>query len=87
MVFTAILTIACGGGDLVLPGPGEPTDMGIRVVGGDGQSGLVGELLTAPVVVEVTFILQMWIGRLEIFPVIVLFHALLTWRPWRDRYL
>jgi PKD repeat protein len=28
--------------------------MGIRVVGGDGQSGPVGELLTAPVVVEVT---------------------------------
>jgi trk system potassium uptake protein TrkH len=33
-----------------------------------------------PVVVEVTFILQMWIGRLEIFPVIVLLRALFVWQ-------
>ncbi len=33
-----------------------------------------------PVPVEVTFILLMWIGRLEIFPVIILLRALLVWR-------
>jgi trk system potassium uptake protein TrkH len=32
-----------------------------------------------PVVVEVTYILQMWIGRLEIFPVIILLRALFVW--------
>jgi trk system potassium uptake protein len=31
-------------------------------------------------VVEVTFILQMWIGRLEIFPVIILLRALVVWK-------
>lgn len=30
-------------------------------------------------VVEVVFIIQMWIGRLEIFPVVVLFSALISW--------
>jgi trk system potassium uptake protein len=35
-----------------------------------------------PVPVEVTFIVLMWVGRLEIFPVIILFRALLGWyRP------
>jgi trk system potassium uptake protein TrkH len=36
-----------------------------------------------PVGIEVAYILQMWIGRLEIFPVIVLLSALL---PWRSRH-
>jgi PKD repeat protein len=45
------LTAACGS-DLVLPGS-NPV-LAIRVVDGDGQQGLVGEPLTAPVVVEVT---------------------------------
>lgn len=31
-------------------------------------------------VVEVTYILQMWIGRLEIFPVIILLRALFGWQ-------
>jgi len=31
-------------------------------------------------VVEVMFILQMWIGRLEIFPVIILLRGLVVWR-------
>jgi trk system potassium uptake protein len=31
-------------------------------------------------VVEITFILQMWIGRLEIFPVIILLRALFLWQ-------
>jgi trk system potassium uptake protein TrkH len=37
-------------------------------------------------VVEVTYILQMWIGRLEIFPVIILLRALFVWqrRPARQ---
>src|SRR5688572_26113971 len=46
------LLAACGGGDLVLPGGEGPA--GIRVVNGDGQSGAAGELLAAPIVVEVT---------------------------------
>jgi PKD repeat protein len=46
------LVAACGGGDLVLPGGGQPA--GIRVVTGDGQTGPAGQLLTAPIVVEVT---------------------------------
>lgn len=32
-----------------------------------------------PVAIELVFIFQMWVGRLEIFPVIVLFRALLSW--------
>jgi PKD repeat protein len=43
---------ACGGSDLLLPGVGEPAD--IHVVGGDGQHGIVGELLASPIVIEVT---------------------------------
>jgi len=35
--------------------------------------------------VEVTFILQMWIGRLEIFPVIILVRALLVWQRLPER--
>jgi large repetitive protein len=46
------LVAACGGGDLVLPEGGGPA--GIRVVNGDGQSGSVGQPLSAPIVVEVT---------------------------------
>jgi PKD repeat protein len=46
------LLAACGGDDLVLP-TGEPAAM-ISVVDGDGQQGQVGELLPAPIVVEVT---------------------------------
>jgi PKD repeat protein len=50
------LLAGCGGANLTLPGGGgeggEPA--AIRVVTGDGQSGQVGEPLTAPVVVEVT---------------------------------
>lgn len=32
-----------------------------------------------PIVVEIVFIFQMWVGRLEIFPVLVLLSALLSW--------
>ncbi|MDX2088648.1 MAG: TrkH family potassium uptake protein [Kofleriaceae bacterium] len=32
-----------------------------------------------PAVIEITFILQMWIGRLEIFPVIIFLRALFVW--------
>ena len=46
------LVAACGGSDLVLPGGAQPA--GIRVVNGDGQTGPAGQLLTAPIVVEVT---------------------------------
>ncbi|HEU5303978.1 MAG TPA: Ig-like domain-containing protein, partial [Gemmatimonadales bacterium] len=50
------LLASCSGEDLVLPGGGGEGGgpAAIRVVTGDGQSGQVGELLTAPVVVEVT---------------------------------
>jgi PKD repeat protein len=50
LIITLCVADACGGDDLVLPGDGE---MAIRVVDGDGQRGSVGELLAAPVVVEV----------------------------------
>jgi PKD repeat protein len=46
------LLAGCGGGDLVLPNGGSPTV--IRVVDGDDQQGTVGQLLPAPIVVEVT---------------------------------
>ena len=55
MSWTAIaccLVAACGGSDLVLPSSSLPAV--IRVVDGDGQSGSVGQLLPAPIVVEVT---------------------------------
>jgi trk system potassium uptake protein len=38
-----------------------------------------------PAAVEVTFILQMWIGRLEIFPVIILLRAVFVWHRRRTR--
>ena len=50
-VLATSLVAACGGGDLVLPGSGRPA--GIRVVNGDGQSGPAGQLLAAPIVIEV----------------------------------
>jgi Bacterial Ig-like domain (group 3)/Bacterial Ig-like domain (group 1) len=48
----AALLVACGGGDLVLPGTGEPA--AIRVIHGDGQSGRVGAALADSVVALVT---------------------------------
>ena len=54
-VLTVGLLTACAGGELMLPstgGGGEP--VAIRVVNGDGQTGLVGEMLANPLVVEVT---------------------------------
>jgi trk system potassium uptake protein len=38
-----------------------------------------------PVAVEMTFILQMWIGRLEIFPVIILIRSLMVWHRRKER--
>jgi len=52
LVIASGLLPACGSGDLVLPHDGVPA--AIRVVGGDGQSGPVGQLLGSPVIVEVT---------------------------------
>lgn len=49
----ALLLAGCGGGSsLLLPGDGEATH--IKIVGGDKQSGRVGEALTDPLVVQVT---------------------------------
>jgi PKD repeat protein len=50
-VGTALLLTSCGS-DLVLPGD-EPIPA-IRVVDGDGQTGEIGEVLSKPVLVEVT---------------------------------
>jgi PKD repeat protein len=53
----AVLTIwltGCAGGELMLPNTGGGGPAAIRVVNGDGQTGLVGELLTSPLVVEVS---------------------------------
>jgi PKD repeat protein len=55
LVWGAVLAgglAGCGGGDLVLPAGGT-ADL-IQVVEGDGQQGTVGELLPAPIVVQVT---------------------------------
>jgi PKD repeat protein len=46
------LLAGCGGGDLVLPN--DNVAEAIRVVEGDGQQGTVGQMLAAPIVVEVT---------------------------------
>jgi hypothetical protein len=46
-----LLSAACGGGDLTLPGPGEPATLAI--VAGDGQHGAQGQPLTDPLVVAV----------------------------------
>jgi PKD repeat protein len=48
--------LGCSGDSLVLPGDEPPSGepVAIRVLTGDGQSGEVGTLLAAPVVVEVT---------------------------------
>lgn len=43
---------ACGGDDLLLPSSGEPSR--IEVVGGNSQTGTVGQQLDVPLVVEVT---------------------------------
>ena len=55
-VLCGSLLAGCSGEELTLPGGGGPSSdpAAIRVVTGDGQSGQVGEPLTAPVVVEVT---------------------------------
>jgi PKD repeat protein len=45
------LVAACGGGDLVLPAGSASA---IEVIDGNGQTGVVGQTLSAPVVVEVT---------------------------------
>jgi hypothetical protein len=45
-----LLAAGCGGGDLTLPGPGDPSEL--RKVAGDEQEGLPGETLTDPLVVE-----------------------------------
>lgn len=44
--------VACGGGDLTLPGDGLPSSL--RAVSGDGQQGTVGSQLPEPLVVRLT---------------------------------
>jgi hypothetical protein len=46
----ASLAVACGGGDLTLPGPGDPATLSI--VSGDGQRATVGEPVSEPLVVQ-----------------------------------
>jgi hypothetical protein len=48
----AILTVACGGDDLTLPGAGDPA--ALSIVSGDGQSGTVGEAGPQPLVVQLS---------------------------------
>jgi hypothetical protein len=48
--FLVLAVAACGGGDLTLPGPGDPS--ALRKVAGDEQQGLPGEPLSNPLVVE-----------------------------------
>jgi PKD repeat protein len=48
------LLTGCAGGELMLPSPGSGEPAAIRVVNGDALTGQAGEMLTTPVVVEVT---------------------------------
>ena len=48
----AVLAIACGGEDLTLPGAGDPATLAI--IGGNGQSGTVGEAVSLPLVVQLS---------------------------------
>jgi len=48
----AVLSVACGGDDLTLPGPGDPATLSI--ISGDGQSGTVGEAVPQPLVVQLS---------------------------------
>jgi len=48
----AVLSAACGGDDLTLPGPGDPATLSI--ISGDGQSGTVGEAVPQPLVVQLS---------------------------------
>lgn len=48
----AILTVACGGEDLTLPGVGDPA--ALSIVSGDGQSATVGEAVPQPLVVQLS---------------------------------
>ena len=48
---TFALAAACGGGELTLPGAGDPATL--VIVAGDGQLGPKGQLLADPLVVEV----------------------------------
>jgi hypothetical protein len=48
--FLLVLVLpACGGGDLTLPGPGDPATL--TIVGGDGQQAQPGELVPDPLIV------------------------------------
>jgi trk system potassium uptake protein TrkH len=53
-------------------------DIVFEAASAQGTVGLSSNLTAPdmPVVAEVVFILQMWLGRLEIFPVLVLLRAL-----------
>jgi hypothetical protein len=50
LILLSMPAAACGGGDLTLPGPGDPA--ALRIVAGDEQRGLLGEALTEPLVVQ-----------------------------------
>ena len=50
LLLFSIPPAACGGGDLTLPGPGQPA--ALRIVAGDGQRGPLREALTDPLVVQ-----------------------------------
>ena len=48
-VLLVLLLAACGGGDLTLPGPGDPATL--TIVAGDGQQAQPGELVPDPLIV------------------------------------
>jgi len=65
----------------VLPGKFTLADAIFEVATAQGTVGLSSGITGPgmPVVAEVLFILQMWMGRLEIIPVLVLLNSLLRW--------
>ncbi len=63
------------------PAPFTLGDAVFESVSAQGTVGLSSGITDPgmPVMIEVIFILQMWVGRLEVFPVIVLLQAFFMW--------
>lgn len=83
LVIAMLITAACVGPEFTL------ADVLFETVSVQSTTGLSTGITAPnmPVTVEVTFILQMWIGRLEIFPVIILVRAMFVWHRRHDRRL
>jgi trk system potassium uptake protein TrkH len=93
-VFTFLYLAIFVAGTLVAASFVDPTQYTLADVAFETMSAQTGTGLSTgitepnmPAPVEVTFILLMWIGRLEIFPVIILLRALFVWHRPQPRRL